>query len=87
MNSAALNLVLGHAIGSLPDSLSERKKLLTAALELLPADHPLRVSVGEMLHWLIAHEEHQLQLAMDFPKLATPIFKPDGNGPAQSPLS
>lgn len=68
MNLAALNRILGHTIGSLPDSFSERKALLSAALDLMPADHPLRLQVGEMLHWLVAHEEHQLQLAIDLSK-------------------
>jgi hypothetical protein len=80
MNVSALNRVLGHLMETLPDSLTERKALLVAALEIMPADHPERLALGEMIHWLISHESHEHQLALAFLKSAPP-FNPESNGP------
>lgn len=75
-----LDTLIGHLIDMLPDSFSRRKKILSDILAVLDPNHPLRVPVGEMLHWLVAHEEHQLQLAIDFIK---PPVAASGGGDGQ----
>lgn len=64
----SLNRILGHTFRTLPDSITERKALLMDILQVLPAKHPLRLSIEEMHRWLVAQEKHQLSLALDFKK-------------------
>jgi hypothetical protein len=85
MNPAALNLIVGHTITTLPDSFAQRKELLIAVLDVIAPDHPQRIAVGEMLHWLVAHEQYQLTLGADFGKSNPPAHDGDGqpNGEPQ----
>jgi len=51
-----LSILIGFAITELPDSMSKRRDLLTAALAVLPARHPMRTPVREILSALDRHE-------------------------------
>lgn len=80
---AAFNLILAHAIATLPDSIRERKFLLAALLVILPKDHPLRDRVEGLRLHLESHEQHQLNLGLEFSNLANAgdgEAKADGNG-------
>jgi len=53
-----------HAAASLPDSISGRRKLLGAILEVLPEREPLRATCRQMLIHLEQHERLQLELPL-----------------------
>jgi hypothetical protein len=79
LNIPSIDHLSGWVIRHLPDSIAERKELLTDLLRLLPYTHPLRIQVAELLNALKQHEQHQLSLSLDFQKSAQPKAG-DGNG-------
>lgn len=50
-----------HVVRSLPDSLRERKVILTCLLSSLPKDHDMRSEVVTLLQHLRAHDAAQLK--------------------------
>jgi hypothetical protein len=71
----ALQRVVSFAASVLPDSFARRKELLADMLLALPSDRSiLRGRLSEMLTLLNAHEDVQLNLALDFPQLNNPAL-------------
>lgn len=52
-----------HILATLPDSISERKRLLLETVSLLPAC-PVRDDANLLLRLLTEHESHQLKFAL-----------------------
>lgn len=57
-----IEIIAAHVVATLPDSLSQRLRLLESLLEILPANTDARSHVAEMIHLLSAHEKKQLCL-------------------------
>jgi DNA-binding transcriptional LysR family regulator len=81
--NAALDAICAFIIAQLPDSIRERKRLLAAMVLVLPKSHPLRARVKALHLLLESHEQHQLNLALDFQK-EKPSNKADGDGDGES---
>lgn len=64
MKSPAIDNLINHVIGTLPDSLSARKRLLADTLEVLPRTHPARRRLKTMLTFLESHEQQQLEFSI-----------------------
>lgn len=66
MNQQALENVIAHVVATLPDSISQRKRLLSDVIQLL-APGSTRKKVFSLLAFLESHEEQQLEFASLFP--------------------
>ena len=58
--------LIAWVVSNLPDSIRERKQLLTDALGSLPARHPMRERISTLLTFLISHENQQLEFPIVF---------------------
>lgn len=57
-----IEIILDHALSTLPDSLSQRQKLLRAIFNALSPKHPQYKHVMEMMAALDLHEAAQKKL-------------------------
>jgi len=62
----ALDIIVGHALNTLPDHIAPRKKILQAVLDSTRDNHPTRRAVSKMLSTLEEHERAQSSLPLDF---------------------
>lgn len=51
--------IAAHVVNSMPDSLTDRHKILKAVAELIPTDHPARADVTNLLTALNVHMTHE----------------------------
>lgn len=65
----SFSLVVSSVIEALPDSVSSRRQILTAVIEILPDRHPMRSPVRALLFSLNQHEGAQREF---------PFTKPGG---------
>lgn len=79
MNAGARDRLIGFTLTALPDSIAQRKAILTDVLACLTPQHRLRRQVVEMIQFLEAHEQSQLSLALDFQKQTNPARDGDTN--------
>jgi hypothetical protein len=61
-----LTILAIHISRTLPDSLSERKTVLTSLLAILPDAHPAHTSVSAQLASIAALEQLQAELPFQF---------------------
>jgi hypothetical protein len=72
-----LERTIVRVIAALPDSFAQRKAILGDLLALIPDGHRFKLTVGEMVNWLEAHDQHQLTFLNEL----NPPASPDANGP------
>lgn len=82
-----LDILIQHALSSLPDSLSGRRLILGAVLDILEDEHPARKSVEAAYATLLTHEAKQKLLPLSWdssakkPKrIVNPPHDGHGNG-------
>lgn len=63
-NSSPIECLAEFALAALPDSLSQRKHILRAAVDSLPKSSELRTKAAYMLRLLDEHEAHQPKLPL-----------------------
>jgi hypothetical protein len=61
-------ILIPAVIEALPDSISQRRQLLTAAVEILPDRHPMRAGVRDLLFALNKHEGAQREFLFGMQK-------------------
>ena len=60
-----------HAIATMPDSISARKRLLGAITGALPRNNDTRLTAQAILHTIKQQEDLQAKLAFTFKQLST----------------
>lgn len=60
-----LQVLIGHIVTTLPEDLSARRRLLGAAIAVLP-ESPETGELRQSLDHLVKHELHQRELAFAF---------------------
>lgn len=75
-----LNVLVDHALATLPDSISARKKLLRAILHTMTTSHPEHARVLRMLGFINKHEAEQAKLPLRSPMIRDDSGNGDGDG-------
>jgi len=70
MQTESTTVLFEHVASTLPDSLSSRKRLLTALRHVLPRNHPAQPSISSQLASIDLLETLQSKLPLKFKKEA-----------------
>jgi len=82
--SDSIAILLAHVTETLPDSLSKRKKVLTALLNVMKAKHPAYRSVQAQLAAIDTIERLQSDLPLLWSKSGSAVPQHDGDGQGKS---
>lgn len=77
---SADEILIDHALETLPDSIAKRKTLLRAVLNKTSTSHPDFKRVNLMLVYLEKHEAQQVNLPLIAPKKKSRNGKPGHDG-------